>query len=217
MQGQHAQAVIKVRPEAARGNSLREIAVRGGDDADVDCYVCSSADAAHGAFLQHPQQLRLCGKIQRINFVEKERPAGSFFEKTAAVFVSAGERAALMAEEFGFDQCFGDRRAVDIYKRCIMSWTQVVNCTCGQFFSGTGCAGDQDRRISGGDSLDDGKEFPHHRRLAHECGGFDVTSRLERLRIGGFGYRSTLTVWLVTGPTIEHSGSCQGHQSTNSG
>jgi hypothetical protein len=49
-----------------------------------------------------------------------------------------------------------------------------VNGAGGQFFSGSGCAGDEYGSISGRNSFDDGEEFPHHRRLADESGSFRI-------------------------------------------
>src|SRR6185503_13829756 len=106
MQWKDSQAVVKIRTETAGSDRLCEVAVGGGDDANVDRDIRARADAAYRAFLQHAQQLRLRRKIQRVNFVEKQCTAGGLFEKATAVFVSAGECASLVTEKFGFDQRF---------------------------------------------------------------------------------------------------------------
>ena len=103
MQRKHSQTIVKVWAKTSFSYCLREITVRRGDDAHVDRDVGARADAANSSFLQDAQQLRLSRKIQCINFVEKQRTAGSFFEETTAVLMRAGERATLVTEEFRFD------------------------------------------------------------------------------------------------------------------
>ena len=165
-------AVIKVRTKTTFRNCLCEIAVGRGDDAHVDRDVGACADATHSAFLQDAQQLRLRRKIQRVNFVEKQRAAGSFFKETAAVLVRARERAALVTEEFGFDECFGNGGTVDIDEGVIASWDSVVDCTGGKFFAGSGSAGNEYRSVGWRHAFDHGEQFFHHRRLADESGSF---------------------------------------------
>ena len=77
----------------------------------------------HRALLQDPQQLGLGRKIQRVNFVEKEGAARRLLEKTTAVLMRAGEGAALMTEEFGFDKRLWDGGTVDIDEGMIAPWT----------------------------------------------------------------------------------------------
>src|SRR5262249_42839066 len=97
--------------------------------------------------------------------------AGGLFKKTAAVFVSAGECAALMTEEFGFNQRLGNCRAVDVHKCRVASRTQVMNRASRELFAGAGRTGDQYRSICGSDAFNHGEKLPHHGRLAHESRG----------------------------------------------
>jgi len=52
----------------------------------------------------------------------------------------------------------------------IASRALIVDCTGGKFFAGSGCAGNQYGSVGWGHTLDYGKEFSHHRRLADESG-----------------------------------------------
>src|SRR5438045_5137121 len=72
-----------------------------------------------------------------------------------------------MAEEFGFDQRLGNCRAVDVHKCRIASRTQLVNRAGGEFLTGASRTGDQHRGVGRGDTVDHGKELPHHGRLAY--------------------------------------------------
>ena len=41
--------------------------------------------------------------------------------------MGAGESAAFVAKQFGFDERFGDRRAVDIDKGGVAAWALIVD------------------------------------------------------------------------------------------
>src|SRR5215216_5511731 len=129
MQRQNPKPVIKVRTEPTFRYCLCEITVGRRDDTHVDRNVGTCSDSSHSAFLQHAQQLRLGRKIQCVNFVEKQCAAGSFFEETAAVLMRAGKRAALVTEEFGFDERFGNGGTVDIDEGVIASRALIVDGT----------------------------------------------------------------------------------------
>ena len=63
------------------------------------------------------------------NLVEQQGPAVSFVEQTGPVDDGAGERALRMAEEFGFEQFLGQRRAVEIAEPTFATGAQVVDPT----------------------------------------------------------------------------------------
>src|SRR6185503_12179974 len=175
MQRQNAKPVIKVWAKTTFCNCLREIAVRGRDDAHVDRDVGACSNSPHGAFLQNTQQLRLRRKIQRVDFVEKQRTPRSFFKETTAVLVGAGEGATLVTEEFGFNERFGNGGAVDVDECVIAPRALIMDRAGGKFFAGAGRARDEYRGVRWCNTFDYGKEFSHHRRLADESGRFEIT------------------------------------------
>ena len=109
----HVQAIEKVFAERAVLDRFGEVAVGGGDDADVHLDRLGAADAVDFAFLNGAQQLGLQARIHLADFVEQQRAAIGFLELADAPGDGAGEGAFLMTEQFGFQQVFRDRRAVD--------------------------------------------------------------------------------------------------------
>ena len=66
----------------------------------------------------------------------------------------AGECALLMSEEFGLEQVFRNRRAVDGDKRTVGSRTERVQSTSEQFLACSAFALEKHRRISAGCPLE---------------------------------------------------------------
>ena len=72
-----------------------------------------AADAVDHALLDGAQELGLQPHVHLGDFVEQQRAAGGFLELADAARDRAGEGALLVAEQLGFEQVLGDRRAVD--------------------------------------------------------------------------------------------------------
>ena len=66
-------------------------------------------------------------KAHLADFVEENRAAVRGLEAAQAVAVGAGEAAASVAEELGFEQGLGDRRAVDGDERLVRAGRMRVN------------------------------------------------------------------------------------------
>ena len=62
--------------------------------------------------MQHAQQFGLQVEIDFGDFVEQNRSAVGSFESARAIGIGAGERTALVAEEFAFGELSGESRAV---------------------------------------------------------------------------------------------------------
>ena len=101
------------------------------------------ADAADFAAFQHAQQFGLHRLGQLADFVEEQRAAVGDFEQADAMFVGAGEAAFAMAEQFAFDQAFGQCAAVDGHERLFGAVALIVHAAGDQFLAGAGFAGDQ--------------------------------------------------------------------------
>src|SRR5256714_2453795 len=108
-----ADAVVEVLAEASLLDGRFELAVRGGDDADVGGAVGGVADAPKLAVLQETEKLRLGRQRQLADFVEEERAAVGGLDEAGAVAVGAGEGAANAAEQLALDERFRQRRAID--------------------------------------------------------------------------------------------------------
>jgi len=91
-----------------------EIAVGGADDADIDFSRLVAADAFKLAFLQHAQQFGLQGQGQFADLVQKDGTEMRVFKTSGFGAVGPGKGSFFVAEEFGFEQVFGNGRAVDL-------------------------------------------------------------------------------------------------------
>ena len=78
-----------------------------------------AADAVELAVAQHAQQPRLQVERHVADLVEEQRAAVGLLEAAAARRLRAGEGAALVAEQFAFEQVLGDRRGVDRDERAL--------------------------------------------------------------------------------------------------
>ena len=142
----HVEAEIEVFAKPAALHFLLEVAVGGGDQADVDGAGALCADAFEIALLQHPQQLALQFERNFADLVEKQRAAVGEFEPADAVAHRAGEGAADMAEELALEQFARDRRAIDPDQRPVAAAARLVDGARDQFLAGAGFACDHDGR-----------------------------------------------------------------------
>ena len=106
------QAEEEIPPELPLLDHAREIAVRGGHDADVDLARALAADPPQLALLQDAQQLALHAGRHLADLVEEQRAAVGDLEQAARVALGAGEGAAHVAEQRRFEQRLGDGGAV---------------------------------------------------------------------------------------------------------
>ena len=103
-------AVEQVLAERALGHHLRQVAIGGGDDADVGLDLLGPAEPAEAALLQDAQQLDLHERRHLADLVEEDRALLGDFDQPLLVRVGAGERALHVAEELGVEQRLGQAR-----------------------------------------------------------------------------------------------------------
>ncbi len=105
-------AVVEVLAEAAFLDGRFQVAVRGGQHADVDGNFLLAADRPDLALLQGPQQLGLRGQRHLADFIEKQRPALGQREKSLAVVAGVGEGPLHVPEQLALQQRIGQGRDV---------------------------------------------------------------------------------------------------------
>src|SRR5678815_1811539 len=103
--------VEEVFAEAALADHLREIAVRGGDEARVDGDGLRRADGPDLTALERAQELGLQARRHLADLVEQQRPAMGFLEQPLLVRGRAGEGPLDVAEELRLEERLGERRA----------------------------------------------------------------------------------------------------------
>ena len=113
-----------------------------------------AAQAAELHLLQNAQQLDLGEEAQVADFVEEEGAVAGLLEVAFAGAHRAGEGAFFVAEEFGFNQGFGDGAAGDGDEGLVGAGAEIVNGAGDQFLAGAAFAGDQNRGIEVGDAAD---------------------------------------------------------------
>ncbi len=141
----HVEAVVEVVAELAARDHRLEVAVGRREHAHVHLDRPRSADPLEGLLLQDPQQLHLRALRQVANLVEEQAAAVGQLEPAAMLPVGAGERAALVAEQFGFEEGLGQRGNVHGHERALGSRAGVVDRAGHQLLARAALAPNQDR------------------------------------------------------------------------
>ena len=115
--GETAEAVVEILAKRLCLDHRRQIAVRGGDDPDVDPHRPLAADAHDLTVLHDPQQADLRGERELADLVEEERAAVGLLEPPLPARRGAGECSLLVAEQLRVDELGRDRAAVDPAER----------------------------------------------------------------------------------------------------
>src|SRR5436190_5436587 len=107
------QAVVEVVAEALLLDQPGQVAVRRGDQADVDLDRPGAADTLELLLLEDPEELRLELEGDLADLVEEERAAMGHLEASDLLRDGPGEGAALVAEELALEKPRRDGRAID--------------------------------------------------------------------------------------------------------
>ena len=137
------QAVKKVFSKHTLFDAIFQILVRGGDDAHVRSHGAVTAHAVELAVAQNTQQTGLKVKRHVSDFVQEQGAAIGLLKAATACGLRTGESAALVAEEFAFQQILGYGRCVDGHKRPAGTRAVFVQCAGHQFLARARFAGNQ--------------------------------------------------------------------------
>ncbi len=124
-----------------------QIAVARGEDARVGADFAVGADALKPPVLRHAQQFRLQARRHFQNLIQKNRAAVRFFKPADAHCAGAGERTFFVAEQFAFQQRFGNRRAIHLDHRPVRPRAPRVEDIGDHFLARAAFAGDQHARL----------------------------------------------------------------------
>src|SRR5437016_3313637 len=100
---EHVQPVVEIVPEPLLLHHPKEVAVRRGDEADVDLDRLRTADPLELLLLQDAQQLRLELERDLADLVEEQRAAVGHLEAADLLGDGAGEGAPLVPEELALE------------------------------------------------------------------------------------------------------------------
>ena len=153
--GDYVEAVVKILPEFVGLDGLLEIFVGCGENAGHEGDGASSSDSLELFLLQDSQEFGLHGRSEFADFVEEEGSIFGGFKLSLSHSDCAGVRAFFVAEEFAFEEGFGDGGAVDGDEGAIASWAALVDGACDDFFAGTALATNEDGGRGGSDARDE--------------------------------------------------------------
>ena len=168
-QHDHGETMVEVAAELSRRHERGQIPLRRRDQLHVDLPRLDRAEAPDRLLLDRLQELALTAGGERVDLVEKERPAGGRLEEAALRSLGIGEGASLEAEELGLEHRLGNGGAVHVDEGRARASAAVVQHARDQAFAGPGLAGQQHGRrvrvageVEGCEALDLGPQ-PGHR------------------------------------------------------
>ena len=144
-----------------------EVRVGGGNDPYVHLHRACIADAFELPLLQHAEHLHLQRRGHGADLVEEERALVGLLDAALPRTDRAGEGAAHVTEQLGFEQRLGDRAAVDRDEPLLAPRAALVDRAGHHLFAGAGLARDQHRRAGRRHRVDQLVERPHRRALAN--------------------------------------------------
>ncbi len=128
-----------------------------------------AAHAFERATLQDPKDLCLRGGRHITDFIQEKGAAVALLELAHALVRGAGERAALMPEQFALQKVLRDRGAVDGDERFLASLAVPIDRAGDQFLARATFARDQRSRITHRELADEFEHVLHRLGPAHDC------------------------------------------------
>src|SRR5207244_3364165 len=105
LDGEDVQPVEEIAPKCTRPHGGVQVTIRRRDQPYIDPDRPVSADTLELALLENPQQGELRVRRKIADLVEEDGPAVGELEPAEPPFQRSGERALLVTEELGRDQC----------------------------------------------------------------------------------------------------------------
>src|SRR6185436_17366182 len=96
-------------------DGLDDVAIGGGDQANVHAKLLGAAHSRKSAVFQKPEQLGLQRPAHVRDFIEENRPAVGFFHATWLLLQRPGEGSPFMAEKLALQQRIRNSGAIDTY------------------------------------------------------------------------------------------------------
>src|SRR5579883_21578 len=166
------EAEIEILAEAALAHLLFEVAVRGGEEADVHLDGMRAADAVDLALLDGAQQLRLEARVHLADLVEQQGPAVGLLELADAARDGAGEGALLMPEKLRFEEVLRNRGAIHRDEALLGAPALAVDEAGENLLAGAAFAGEKNACLRRRHLLGEAQRLFHRRVLPDERARF---------------------------------------------
>ena len=111
------QPVEQISPEEIPQDQILQIAMRRRDQPHIQPKRLAAPQPRDHRFVEKPQQLGLRRGGKFADFIEKERAGVGFLKSPGTLRSCAGEGPLFKAEQFGFNERFGQGRGIDGDKR----------------------------------------------------------------------------------------------------
>ena len=155
------EAEVEIFAKSAIGDGVLEVRIGGGDDAGVAGEFFAGADGLEAFILEEAEEFDLDLGGEFADFVEEEGAIGGGFDEAFALGGGAGEGPFFVAEEFAFEEIFGDGVTIDGDEGLIFLGGALVDGFGDEFFTGARFAEDEDWGGGGGDFADEGEDGLH--------------------------------------------------------
>jgi len=147
-QANHVQTVVEIFAEFLLVDAFEQVAVRRGNNPDVDvAFAAIGTDALDFTGLHEAEQHRLHAQRHLAKFVEEQRAAMRHHIQARFVAVRAGEASADVAKQLRLEQGVGQSGAVDRDEVARLARTRFVNEPRDDFFPDAGFSDDQYLRV----------------------------------------------------------------------
>src|SRR5262245_21846635 len=150
-QANYVETIVQVLAEFALADALREIAVRGGDNPDVDAAVDAiRAHTLYLAVLDEAKEQCLHPQRRLAEFVEKQSAVVGHRGEPGLVAVRPGEAATDMSEQLGLEKRVGQSGAIDCHEVARPAASGLVNHARDDFFPNRSFADDEHLGVGSG-------------------------------------------------------------------
>ena len=192
----HVEPVIEVLAKRTGCDHCRQVGVGRADDPDIHFRRLAVAHALELPFLQCAQQLHLQARAHRTHFVKEQRALVGLLESALTRPDGSGKRASHVAEEFGFEQRFGNRTAVDRDESMPSPWTVDVDGPRHHFLAGARLSFHENGAARGCHRFEQLIKRPHGAALSEDT--FEAVPLLElRSEVGVLLFQAALFAGLV--------------------
>ena len=161
------QPVVEVFPEVPARDRGGEVAVGGGDDADVGLLSARAAEALELPLLEHAQELRLHRRLISPTSSRKSTPPAACSIRPGLAAAAPVKAPLLVAEQLGLQELLGQRGAVQRHERPLGARRGAMDEAGHDLLAGAGLAGQEHGRVRARDLGGEGQSLLPQLRDAH--------------------------------------------------